>query len=190
MWTDVLPLLLFFGFYKWKGIYAATGSAIAAGILGAIYRYRKEGKIEPLPLFTLVLIVVLGGLTIYLKDPRFLIWKPTVAYTATALFFAISCRTGQTPMLERLLGSSLKLAPAQWRSGTWAYVGYFFFAAVLNLVVGYSVNLDLWVKYKVFGTIVLSMTFMVGHTMWLSGKQLPEAAEEAEKVADAVVSEP
>lgn len=190
MWTDVLPLLLFFGFYKWKGIYAATGSAIAAGIFGAIYRYRKEGKIEPLPLFTLVLIVVLGGLTIYLKDPRFLIWKPTVAYTATALFFAISCRAGQTPMLERLLGSSLKLAPAQWRSGTWAYVGYFFFAAVLNLVVGYSVNLDLWVKYKVFGTIVLSMTFMVGHTMWLSGKQLPEAAEEAEKVADAVVSEP
>ena len=51
-------------------------------------------------------------------------------------------------------------------------------------------SLDLWVKYKVFGTIVLSMTFMVGHTMWLSGKQLPEAAEDAEKVADAIVSEP
>ena len=190
MWTDVLPLLLFFGFYKWKGIYAATGSAIVAGIFGAIYRYRKEGKIEPLPLFTLVLICVLGGLTIYLKDVRFLIFKPTIAYTATALFFALSNRRGQTPMLERLLGTSLRLTPEQWRSGTWAYVGYFFLAAILNLIVGFSVSVDLWVKYKVFGTIALSMTFMIGHTMWLSGKQLPEAAEAAETVAEAVVSEP
>jgi len=190
MWTDVLPLLLFFTFYKWKGIYAATGSAILAGIFGAIYRYRKEGKIEPLPLFTLVLICVLGGLTIYLKDPRFLIWKPTVAYSATALFFALSCRRGQAPMLERLLGSSIRLSQGQWRNGTWAYVAYFFFAAALNLVVGYTVSLDLWVKYKVFGTIALSMIFMVGHTMWLSGRQLPEALEAAETVAQEVLSEP
>jgi len=190
MWTDVLPLLLFFTFYKWKGIYAATGSAIVAGIFGAIYRYRKEGKIEPMPLFTLVLIIVLGGLTIYLKDPRFLIWKVSIAYTATAIFFATTCRAGQTPMLKNILGSAMNLPEERWRSGTWAYVGYFLFAASLNLVVANLVDLDTWVKYKVFGTIVLSMTFMVGHSMWLSGKQLPEAAEDAEKVADAVVSEP
>jgi intracellular septation protein len=190
MWTDVLPLLLFFGFYKWKGIYAATGSAIAAGIFGAIYRYRKEGKLEPMPLFTLALIVILGGLTIYLKDPRFLIWKVSISYTAMALFFVNSCRAGQTPMLKNILGSAMTLPDERWRSGTWAYVGYFLFAATLNLVVANLVSLDTWVKYKVFGTIVLSMGFMVSHTMWLSGKQLPEAAADAETVADAVVSEP
>jgi intracellular septation protein len=190
MWTDVLPLLLFFGFYKWKGIYVATGSAIAAGIFSAAYRYRKEGRIEPLPLFTLVLIIVLGSLTIYFKDPRILIWKVSIAYVATAVFFASSCRKGKTPMLKSILGSSMQLPEERWRSGTWTYCAYFLFAAALNLVVASLVSLDTWVKYKVFGTIALSMTFMLSHTMWLSGKQLPEAAEAAETVAEAVFSEP
>ncbi len=197
MWTDVLPLILFFGFYKIQGIYAATGAAIVAGVLGAIYRYRKEGHLEPLPLLSLALIVVLGGLTIYLKDPKFLIWKPTVAYTATALFFAYSCRAGQTPMVKRMLQSSLKLSDIQWRNATLLYVGYFMFAAVLNLVVGYNVSLDLWVKYKVFGTITMSMIFMVGHSMWLSGRQIPElsgelglAAEVAHEMSEIGPSEP
>lgn len=110
MWTDVLPLLLFFGFYKWKGIYAATGSAIVAGILAPPIAIAKRAGSSRSGC-TLVLIIVLGGLTIYLKDPRFLIWKPTVAYSATALFFALSCRSGQTPMLERLLGSSAEAGP-------------------------------------------------------------------------------
>lgn len=182
MWTDVLPLILFFVFYKLQGIYAATGAAIIMGILSSTYKYRKEGRLDPLPLFTLGLIVILGGLTIYLKDPRFLIWKPTVAYTATALFFALSCRAGQVPMLQRMLQSSLRLGEVQWRNATLAYVAYFLLAAILNLVVGYNVSLDLWVKYKVFGTIAMSMIFMVGHAYWLSGRQLPELASELSHV--------
>lgn len=190
MWTDVLPLLLFFFFYKWQGIYAATGSAIVAGLLSALYRYRKERHVEPLTLFTLALICILGGLTIYLQDPRFLIWKPTIAYLATAFFFALSCRQSQTPLLERLLGSSLRLSPQQWRSGTWAYVIYFCLAAIANIIIGYSVSLDLWVKYKVFGTIILSMAFMLGHTLWISRQQLPEAVANIETASEAVISEP
>ena len=189
MWTDVLPLILFFLFYKFKGIYAATAAAIVMGVLGTAYRFRKEGKVEPLPLFTLALIVVLGGLTIYLKDPKFLIWKPTVAYAATAIFFAFTCRAGQIPMYKRIFQSSMRLSEVQWRNATLALAGYFVFAALLNLVVGYSVSLDTWVKFKVFGTMILSSTFMIGHAMWLNGRQLPELPELAEELHQLTLGE-
>lgn len=185
MLTDVLPLLLFFLFYKLKGIYAATGVAIVSGILGTAYRYRTHGKVEPLPLFTLVLIIVLGGLTIYLKDPRFLIWKPTVAYLATALFFGFTCRSGQVPMFRQVCekaGAEMRLSDAQWRNATLAYVGFFLFAGILNLVVASLVSLDTWVKFKVFGTMALSFTFMLSHGAWLSKRQLPPVLHELSQV--------
>jgi len=174
MWTDVLPLILFFLAYKLKGIFAATAVAIVSGVIGSVYKYRRDGFIDPLATFTLVLIVILGGLTLALKDPRFLIWKPTVAYAATALFFASSCRAGRVPLYQRMFKETLRLTEAQYRNATLGLAGYFLFAGTLNLIVGYSVSLDTWVKFKVFGTMILSFGFMFLQVTWYSKHQLPE----------------
>lgn len=174
MWTDVLPLILFFLAYKLKGIFAATAVAIVTGVIGSIYKYRRDGFIDPLATFTLVLIVVLGGLTLALKDPRFLIWKPTVAYAATALFFASSCRAGRIPLYKRMFKETLRLSETQYINATLGLAGYFLFAGALNLIVGYSVSLDTWVKFKVFGTMVLSFSFMFLQVAWYSKHQLPD----------------
>ena len=179
MWADVLPLLVFFWCSKKYDIYVATLSAIVFSVLGTLYKYKKHGKVDSLPLFGTALMVVFGGLTVYFKNPQFLFWKPTLAYAATAAFFAYSCRDGQQPLVERLFQSSLQLNQQQWRNATWAYVGFFIFKAILNLLVAYNFSLEFWVRYKVFGTIILSLGFMVGHAMWLQGRQQPQAATQS-----------
>lgn len=172
VWADILPLLVFFALYKAKGIYVATAAAVVLSILGAGYKYRLQGKIDALPLFGVGLMVVFGGLTLYFRDPRFLVWKPTLAYAATAIFFAYSCLPGRVPLVQRMFQSAMTLTPQQWRNGTLAYVGFFVFKAILNLVVAYSFTFDTWVMYKVWGTIVLSFGFMLGHAWYYSARQL------------------
>jgi len=174
MWADVLPLLVFFWCYKKYDLYVATLSAIVLSVLGTAYKYKKHGRVDSLPLFGTALMVVFGGLTVYFKNPQFLFWKPTLAYLATAAFFAYSCRVGQEPIVKRLFADSMQLSEAQWRNATWSYVGFFVFKSILNLLVAYNFTLEQWVKYKVFGTIILSLTFMMGHAMWLQSRQLPK----------------
>lgn len=173
MWADFLPLVAFFVCYKFYGVYSATALLIVLTLLTTAQKFRRERKIDPLPLFGLVLLVVLGGLTVYLKDPRFLMWKPTIAYLAMAAFFALSCRS-QQPMLQRMLESQLRLSPSQWKSATLVWSAFFTVAAGLNLVVAYNFSLDLWIRYKVFGTMVLTLGFILAHTAWLKDRQLPE----------------
>ena len=170
--ADVFPLLLFFFAYKLKGIYVATAVAIAATLVSTGYKFRREGKVEPLPLFGLLLMIVLGGLTIYFKDQRFIIFKPTLAYMATATFFGLSCRSGQTPLLETMMGTHLSLPRPTWRRATLGYVAFFSFQAALNLLVGFSLSFDTWVKYKVFGAMVLSFVFMALHLNYYSRQQV------------------
>lgn len=171
-WADVFPLLLFFVAYKLRGIYVATAVAIVATVIATGYKFRREGKVEPLPLFGLLLMIVLGGLTIYFKDQRFIIFKPTLAYVATALFFALSCRPGQVPLLETMMGAHLNLPRPVWQRATWGYVAFFSFQAVLNLAVGFTLSFDTWVQYKVFGALILSFVFMGAHLAYYSRYQV------------------
>ena len=171
LWADILPLVAFFALYRLQGIYAATLGAIVLSVAAAIYKYRTQGKLEPLPLLGMGLMIVLGGLTVYLKDPRFLLWKPTLAYLATAIFFAASCRSGGTPVAQQIFQGALLLTPRLWRQATLAYVAFFVAMACLNLIVAYSVSLDTWVKFKVFGTLGLMFAFVLGHARYYGSKQ-------------------
>lgn len=171
LWADILPLIAFFALYRLQGIYVATLGAIILSIVAAIYKYRTHGKLEPLPLLGMGLMIVLGGLTVYLQDPRFLLWKPTLAYLATAIFFAASCRSGATPVAQQILQATIRLTPRLWRQATWAYVAFFVTMACLNLVVAYTVSLDTWVKFKVFGTLALMVLFVLAHARYYSSKR-------------------
>jgi intracellular septation protein len=197
-WTDVFPLLVFFVMFKTVGIYEATAAVIVLSVLGAFVKYRIHRRVDPLPLFGTTLMVVFGGLTIYLKEPKFLIWKPTLAYLATAAFFALSTRSGREPLVKKLLGGSMRLADRDWWHATWAYAGFFAFMAVLNLVLGHVLDFNTWVNFKVWGTILLSFGFMFSHAHYLSLRQLPEESadsklsegEAVEEIGTALPTEP
>ena len=75
---DFFPILLFFIAYKFFDIYVATGVAIAATFLQVAISWFRTRKVETMQLVTLAIIIVFGGLTLYLHDEQFIKWKPTV----------------------------------------------------------------------------------------------------------------
>lgn len=183
--TDFLPLLVFFGLYLKFGIYVATRGLIVLTVLGAGLKWVRHRRLDPLPLFTTAAVVIGGGLTLYFHDPRFLIWKPTLLYLAMAAFFVWTTTGDREPLLRKVLGSSMRLSNADWKSATRTYAGFFVFAAVLNLAVGFGFGLDIWVRFKVFGFTALMMLFSVAHTLYLNGRQLPEVKTDLRPDAEA-----
>ena len=72
---DLFPLLLFFAAFKLYGIYAATLAAIVGSLLQVSLYWLKTRTFEKMHLITLAIIVVMGGLTLFLKDDRFIKWE-------------------------------------------------------------------------------------------------------------------
>ncbi len=166
---DFLPILIFFGVYKLTGdLITATAVLIPVTIIqvGVVYWLTK--KVEKMALVTLALVIVLGGLTVFLNDGWFIMWKPTVVNWLFAAAFFGSHLIGQKPIIERLLGHAISLEPQQWVTLSIAWIAFFIFSGVLNLIVAYQFSEDIWVNFKLFGLLGLTFIFLIIQGVWIS----------------------
>jgi intracellular septation protein len=155
---DFAPLVAFFVAYKVGGVYWATGLIIALTVLSLIVGYILTKKIAKFPLFSGILITVMGGLTLYLQNDMFVKMKPTVANIifAAILFGGL---LSNRMFLKDLLGSAIDMPQAAWRSLTWRWVIFFLILAGLNEYVWRNMPEATWVNFKVFGLMGLTMVF-------------------------------
>ena len=125
---DFLPILIFFGVYKLTGdLITATAVLIPVTIIQVTVVYWLTKKVEKMALVTLALVIVLGGLTVFLNDGWFIMWKPTVVNWLFAAAFFGSHFIGQKPIIERLLGHAISLEPQQWVTLSFAWIAFLFF---------------------------------------------------------------
>jgi intracellular septation protein len=164
---DVFPILLFFAAFKLADIYVATGVAIVTTV-GQIVWLKLRGKmVEPMQWASLGIIVVFGGLTLLFHDETFIKWKPTVLYGLFAIGLLLAPRfTGSNP-LRSIMGAQVSLPDATWVRLTLAWVAFFVCMGVLNLAIAYLFPLDVWVNFKVFGTLALTLLFVVLQALWI-----------------------
>ena len=106
MALDFAPLVAFFVAYKVGGVYWATGIIIALTILSLIIGYVVTGKLAKFPLFSGILITVMGGLTLYLHNDMFVKMKPTAANLIFAGLFLGGGSIDQSHVPERPAGLS------------------------------------------------------------------------------------
>lgn len=132
---DFFPILLFFIAYKLYDIYVATLVAIIASLVQVGWLRIRHGRSETMHLVTLVLIVVLGGLTIALQDRAFFMWKPSIVYWLFAAAFVGSHFIGERPLIERMMGHAIAVPRHIWRRLNLIWVGFFVFAGFANLYV-------------------------------------------------------
>lgn len=152
------PLLVFFGTNAAYGIFAGTGAFMAATIVSlglAWWRYRKV----PVMLFvTAALVLVFGGLTIYLQDETFIKLKPTIVYTMFAVLLLGGLAAGKH-VLAHLFGPVFNLTEEGWRKLTVRWAVFFLLMAVLNEFVWRNVSTDTWVSFKAFGFLPITLLF-------------------------------
>lgn len=168
---DLGPLILFFGTYKILGFFVATGVFMAAMVASLAIGYARERKLSPMPVVTAALVLVFGGLTIFLKSEVFLKIKPTVLYS----FFAALLLGGlafNRLFIKYIFEQAFDLNQRGWRTLTWRWGLFFVFLAVLNEIIWRNTSTDFWVTFKVAGVLPLTFLFALAQTPFVLKNQI------------------
>jgi intracellular septation protein len=173
---DFGPLLAFFVVNKLAGIYAATAVIMVLIPIAVVVSWRLEGKLPITPVVTAVIVLVMGGFTLYLEDERFIKIKPTIVYVLLGGALLGGLLTGRS-FLKPLLGSAVQLREEGWIGLAWRWTGFFAFMAVLNEVVRRVATTDQWVTFKVFGGIALTFLFIASQVPYMKKHELPAEQE-------------
>jgi intracellular septation protein len=162
---DLGPLLVFFlvnflapvpAFMK---IFVATGAFMIAMVVAMIFSALRYGRISPLLWFSGVMVVILGGLTIWLHQEWIIKMKPTFYYSLVSGLLWFGLATGR-PLLQGVLGSTYPgLDEAGWTKLTRNWALFFAFMAVLNEAVWRNSSTNFWVGFKLWGALPLTFVF-------------------------------
>ncbi len=152
------PLALFFVANHEYGIYAATGALMVGVFVALGVAWSITRRLPMMPVVTAILLLIFGGLTFLLQDETFIKMKVTILYTlfGGALLGALWF---DRLLLPIVFDSAFHLDDAGWRKLTWRWSFFFFFLAALNEVVRRFVTTDVWVNFKVFGILPLTLLF-------------------------------
>jgi intracellular septation protein len=170
---DIGPLLVFFianffapvpGALK---IFVATGAFMAAMVAALCFAAIRYRYVSPLLLFSAVMVVVLGGLTIWLHNETFIKVKPTIYYGLVAGLLAFGLATGR-PFLKAVLGSTYPgLDEEGWIKLTRNWAIFFAVMAVVNEAVWRNSSTDFWIGFKLWGAVPATLLFAVANVPML-----------------------
>ena len=152
------PLALFFAAYSRLGIFAATAVLMACVMVTLAVSYAMLKRIPVMPLVTAVIVLIFGSLTLIFHDETLIKIKPTALYVlfGVALFVGLWFKR---PLLKILFDGALHVTEEGWRKLTWRWAFFFLALAVLNEVVRRTQTTDVWVKFKTFGFLPITLLF-------------------------------
>ena len=162
---DLGPLLVFFlvNFFApvpaFMKIFVATGAFMVAMVAAMLFSAIRYHRISALLWFSGVMVVILGGLTIWLHNESFIKMKPTLYYALVSglLWFGLAT---DRPLLQRVLGSTYPgLDEDGWRKLTRNWALFFAAMACLNEAVWRNSTTDFWVGFKLWGALPLTFLF-------------------------------
>jgi intracellular septation protein len=157
---DLGPLLAFFATYAVFGLIPATAVIIVGTVASLIASRILIGKLSPLPVVSGILVVVFGGLTVWLQDEQFIKLKPTIVNLLFSGILLGGLAFGHA-LLQPLFGAVFQLTAEGWRKLTLRWGCFFLALAALNEVIWRNFSTSAWVSFKTFGTIILTMIFLV-----------------------------
>jgi intracellular septation protein len=155
---DLGPLVLFFFANSRFGIFTATATFMVAVLAALAASYVLTRRLPIMPVVTAIIVLIFGGLTLILHNDTFIKVKPTIIY---ALFGAVllgGLAFGK-PLLGVVFDSLFHLTAEGWRKLTVRWALFFFVLAVLNEIVWRNTSTNIWVDFKVFGVMPLTLVF-------------------------------
>ena len=167
---DFLPLIAFFAAYMAFDLYVATATIIVAIGLQIAYQWFRHGKVNKMLLISGALVAVFGGITLALRNPLFIQWKVTVVNWLFAVAFLGSQLFGDKTFTERIMGQAVELEQAMWRRLNLLWVVNFAVIGALNLYVMYNYDEQIWVYFKTWGMMGLSVLMVIGQALWISSR--------------------
>lgn len=156
---DFAPVLVFFVANSYLGIFWATGLVMGAVTISLAIGYALERKLAPVPVASFVLVLVFGGLTLWLQDETFVKIRPTIFYTVSGLALLGGLLFGYS-LLKLLLGNAMRLRDEGWQRLTALWGTFFLLLGLINELVWRNVETDTWVFYNTWGDTALTLVFV------------------------------
>ena len=166
------PPLLFFVAYLWirdetftlggteYGGFIVAAAAFVPILLASIAAlWWLTGRISRMQVFTAVLVVIFGGLTVWFNDERFFKMKTTIVYAVFAAILGIGLLQGRS-YLAWVMSEFLPMQHEGWMILTRRLTSCFAGLAVANEVVWRTMSTDTWVKIETFGFPIVLFLFL------------------------------
>jgi intracellular septation protein len=161
------PLVVFFIVNSRADIFAATAWFMGAMAISLLASWVILKKIAVMPLVTGVVVLVFGGLTLWLQDETFIKMKPTITNGLFAAVLLGGLLFGQS-LLKYVFGDVYKLRPEGWSKLTLNWGLFFLVLAVINEVLWRNFSTDFWVTFKVWGVMPLTVLFSLSQLSLLT----------------------
>jgi intracellular septation protein len=166
---DLFPVILFVAAYLLTDdIYVATAVIIPAALAQLAYVWLRHRRLDRMLLFSSVLIVVMGGLTLYLRDKHFIMWKPTVLYWFFAAMLSGSALFLRKNLIRSLLAKEIKAPDRAWEVLNWSWVAFLLILGAVNLYVAYNFTERFWALFKLWGALGATFVFAIAQALYLT----------------------
>lgn len=167
------PLAIFFFANSRFGIFTATAVFMVAITIALVASWVLTRKLAIMPLITGIVVLVFGGLTIYLHNDLFIKLKPTIVNCLFGTILLGGLYFGKS-LLGYVFDSVFKLTDEGWRLLTFRWGVFFFILAVINEIVWRNFSTDFWVSFKLFGFMPITLAFTLFQMPLITKHSLPE----------------
>ncbi len=154
--SDIVPVIL------------ATACAILATLIQVGWLLIRRATVSASVWLSAALIVVFGGLTVWLHNEWFIKWKPTLLYWAFAAVLAGGRWVWKRNLLGVLFSSELQLPQMAWDRLLIAWTAFFALLGGLNLLVAYNYSTETWVNFKTFGLLGLTFAYSISTGLYVA----------------------
>ena len=179
--TELGPLIVFFAANAKFDLFVATGAFMVAIVASIIVSYVVVRHVPLMALVSAAIVLVFGGLTLFLHNETFIKMKPTIIYGLFGLVLGGGLLFGKS-FIAIMFDQMFNLTPAGWRALTFRWALFFFAMAVLNEVIWRTQSTDFWVAFKAFGAVPITAVFAMLQMPLINRHSIAPATAEASDV--------
>ncbi len=154
-WLEMAPIIAFALVWKFKDFFWATATLMVLTSITVVILWKRDGKLPVMPLFSLVVILIFGGLTLYLKDERFFKMKPSIYYAICSALLFVGLVFNKL-FLKMLLGSTITLSDDKWRKLTINLALFFILLMGANELIWRTQETGFWIAFKIVSAFLLT----------------------------------
>lgn len=147
---NFIPLIFFFVFLMMYDIFAGVKALMISATVAFVVSWLIYKKIEKVELFSYLMIMIFGGLTLYLHNEDFIKWKVTLINFLFAIVLLISQVFFKKNLIQKLLGKEIQLETAAWNKLNILWAFFFIFCGIISLYVTYNMSTEFFGVFKTF----------------------------------------
>ena len=144
---------------EYSGFIVAAGVFVPILLASMAVLWKLTGRLSRMQVFTIVMVVLFGGLTVWFNDERFFKMKTTLVYGMFAVILGIGLVQGRS-YLAWVMSEFLPMEHDGWMKLTFRLTWFFAALALANEIVWRTQSTDVWVKIETFGFPILMFLFL------------------------------